>query len=143
LGYKGVQKKYNTPIKSLKRWELVGSERVKGGGRKPLDPELFGKMTKWYEECRKNGTRPNTLEISRKAIQISRIEEFKGSKGWVSKFLDYMKRHGAKLDDDYPKEKYNNINNTSNTNKHLEKTEEINEINDNQIIIEENNNNII
>jgi len=101
LGYKGVQKKYNTPIKSLKRWEQVGSERVKGGGRKPLDPELFGKMSKWYEECRRNGTRPNTLEISKKAIQISRIEEFKGSKGWVSKFLDYMKRNGSRIDEDY------------------------------------------
>lgn len=68
-------------------------------------------MTKWYEECRKNGTRPNTLEISKKAIQISRIEEFKGSKGWVSKFLDYMKRHGSKLDNDYLKaeESLNNI----------------------------------
>ncbi len=73
---------------------------MKGGGRKPLDPELFGKMKKWYEECRRNGIKPNTLEISKKAIQISRIEEFKGSKGWVSKFLDYMKRNGTKLDDD-------------------------------------------
>ena len=57
-------------------------------------------MTKWYEDCRKNGNRPNTLEISKKAIEISSIEEFKGSKGWVSKFLDYMKRNGANLDDD-------------------------------------------
>ena len=66
-------------------------------------------MTKWYEECRKKGVRPNTLEISKKAIEISSIEEFKGSKGWVSKFLDYMKRNGANLDDDksYGKSKDN------------------------------------
>lgn len=106
MGYRGVQQKYNAPIKSLKRWEIVGSQRVKGGGRKPLDPELLSRMKHWYEECRKNGIKPNTLEISKKAIQISRIKEFKGSKGWVSKFLDYIKRTtNIDVSSDSPKKK--------------------------------------
>lgn len=101
----------------MKRWEVVGSERIKGGGRKPLDPELFGKMTIWYEDMKKKGIKPNTLEISKKAIEISCIEDFKGSKGWVSKFLDYMKRNSSKIEEEtkrrYESEKFQPINSES------------------------------
>ncbi len=82
-----MSQKYRVPVKSLRRWSVVGYLRVKGGGRKPIDPNLKVEMKEWYFNL---GKTPSTKEIGRKAREFCSSSSFKGSKGWVAKFQKYI-----------------------------------------------------
>jgi hypothetical protein len=76
----------DVPLKSLKRWLLVGAERQKGCGRKSQDPEMEIKLIKWYNEKIEKGKFPTSAMIKRKALMLTRSKRFLASKGWMEKF---------------------------------------------------------
>ena len=99
-GIKIVAKKYSIPLKSLRRWMLVGPERKKGnlfnpgGGRKIKDPEMEDKLYKWYlDEVNKNHY-ITAKDVKRKALSLTKNSDFIASKGWLEKF---RKKYQLKL----------------------------------------------
>ena len=86
---------FNVPLKSLKRWLVVGSERKKGilivnligGGRKVRDPEMEERLYNWYLQYRKVGNKSVTAKmIKKKALDFSKFDSFSASKGWLEKY---------------------------------------------------------
>ena len=65
------------------RWKKNGCERKEGGGR-PTDCEMevliFGKI--------KNGELTDEKQIRKYAVEVSKIDSFKASKGWFVKFCN-------------------------------------------------------
>jgi hypothetical protein len=78
-----VSQEYNVPIKSLKRWKIIGHERKKGGGRKQKDPEMEKRLLDW---CLKQNHKLKSKEVRCKALEFSSVSGFKASKGWFEKF---------------------------------------------------------
>jgi hypothetical protein len=99
FNYNAVAKLCNIPVKSLKRWALMGPERKKGGGRKTRDPEMEAKLIKWIKEQLVKGEYLDTKMIKKKALKFTKNESFLASKGWFNKFqkkykfeLPYVKK---------------------------------------------------
>ena len=86
IGVKEAARLFNVPIKSLKRWLIVGSERQKGGGRKTKDPEMEVKLFKWYEQQKEKGLLVSSKDIKEMALKFSNCKDFLASKGWLDKF---------------------------------------------------------
>jgi hypothetical protein len=86
MGVKIASQECNVPVKSLKRWLLVGWERKKGGGRKTKDPEMERKLHEWYLDLRSRNEIITGKMVKEKAIEFSNCEDFLGSKGWLDKF---------------------------------------------------------
>lgn len=88
-GIKQACDKFDVPLKSLKRWILVGYERKKGGGRKSIDPIMEFKLLEWYANQKKND--PNfeikSNALREKAIEFKSNKDFLASKGWFQKFI--------------------------------------------------------
>ena len=77
----------DVPVKSLKRWQLVGAKRLKGCGRKVKDPQLASLLYKWYiEHINENKIKPSNKLIKKKAIEISSSSDFLASNGWLDKW---------------------------------------------------------
>ena len=77
------------PLKSVKRWIIVGPERKKGGGRKIKDPIMEKKILEWYNCVRNSNINyiTNNMIIA-KALEISKCNDFIASKGWLEKFKE-------------------------------------------------------
>ncbi len=84
--YDAVAKFCNIPIKSLKRWAIIGSERKRGGGRKTRDPEMETLLIKWINERIKKQENFDIKMIKAKALEYTINESFMASKGWFNKF---------------------------------------------------------
>lgn len=84
------------PLKSLKRWMLVGHERIKGGGRKVKVPGLEEKIISWYNDLVSKKVEINAIMIRDKALSISNDPDFYASKGWIEKL---KKKHKLILSD--------------------------------------------
>jgi hypothetical protein len=82
---KEVSEECGVPLKSLKRWTIVGYERKKGGGRRIKDPEMEKKLLDWCLS-QKNAGKLKLNTIRSKALEYSTFEDFKASKGWFEKF---------------------------------------------------------
>ena len=84
---KVVSKKYGIPLKSLKRWLLLGHERKKGGGRKEKDPEMEAHLYSWYKEFHVQNKHYVTSKIvKQKALELTKFNDFVASKDWLNKF---------------------------------------------------------
>lgn len=84
--YNAVAKLCNIPIKSLKRWAIIGPDRKKGGGRKTRDPQMEADLIKWINEKLLKGEFFDIKMIKSKALQFTKVEGFLASKGWFNKF---------------------------------------------------------
>jgi len=89
-----VAKFCNIPIKSLKRWTIMGPERKKGGGRKTRDPEMETKLILWINEQIEKGILITTKMIKEKALELTKIQDFLASKGW---FVKFQKKYNFKI----------------------------------------------
>ena len=65
------------------RWKKNGCERKEGGGR-PTDSEMENLI---FEKIR-SGDLTDEKEIRKFAIDLSKANSFKASKGWFVKFCD-------------------------------------------------------
>jgi hypothetical protein len=74
------------PLKSLKRWLLVGADRKKGGGRKVKDPELEQKLVDWCNRQINRGIKIKYSNVRNIALRLSNQTDFIASKGWYEKF---------------------------------------------------------
>lgn len=84
---KEVSRNFGIPLKSLKRWLLLGHERKKGGGRKLKDPEMEKKLYEWYKEYHDRNQKIVTAKlIKQKALELTKCKDFIASKGWLEKF---------------------------------------------------------
>jgi hypothetical protein len=84
---KEISKKFGVPIKSLKRWLLLGYERKKGGGRKEKDPEMEELLYDWYKEFHlRNHNYVTSKIIKQKALELTKFDDFVASKDWLNKF---------------------------------------------------------
>ena len=83
---KEVAAKYPVPLKSLKRWIQIGPERKKGGGRKVRDPSMEYKLFTWYKNLKTLGFFVNPRMIKTKALELTTMNDFNASKGWLAKF---------------------------------------------------------
>lgn len=83
---KEVAAKYAVPLKSLKRWIQIGPERKKGGGRKVRDPSMEYKLFTWYKNLKTLGFFVNPRMIKTKALELTTMNDFNASKGWLAKF---------------------------------------------------------
>ena len=84
---KEVSKNFGIPLKSLKRWLLLGHERKKGGGRKLKDPEMEKKLYDWYKEYHDRSQKIVTAKlVKQKALEFTKCKDFIASKGWLEKF---------------------------------------------------------
>jgi len=82
-----VSKSFGIPLKSLKRWLLLGTDRKKGGGRKLKDPEMEWKLYDWYKEYHDRNQKIVTAKlIKQKALEFTHCKDFIASKGWLEKF---------------------------------------------------------
>lgn len=91
-GVKKTSNKFDIDRKRVRRWLENGVYHKKGGGRTPKDPEMEKKLVNWIvKECKnrfENGVKkmvPNIM-IRRKAVELSTVPDFMGSKGWMEKF---------------------------------------------------------
>ncbi|CAI2371796.1 unnamed protein product [Moneuplotes crassus] len=87
VGTKEASKNLEVPIKSLKRWMIVGAQRKKGGGRKTRHPQMEETLKKWILQCKRENVDLNMEVICQKARVLSQDESFKASKGWYCKFI--------------------------------------------------------
>lgn len=84
---KEISKKYGVPLKSLKRWLLLGHERKKGAGRKEKDPEMEELLYEWYKDFHiKNKNQVTSKIIKQKALELTKYNDFLASKDWFNKF---------------------------------------------------------
>ena len=84
---KVISKKFGVPLKSLKRWLLLGVERKKGAGRKEKDPEMESLLYEWYNEFHVNKKNYITSKVLKnKALELSNYKDFVASKDWLNKF---------------------------------------------------------
>ena len=84
---KEVSKNFGIPLKSLKRWLMLGHERKKGGGRKLKDPEMEKKLYDWYREYHDRSQKIVTAKlVKQKALEFTKCKDFIASKGWLEKF---------------------------------------------------------
>ena len=86
-----VSQMLNVPLKSLKRWMIFGPVRQKGGGRKIKDPAMEKQIVEWYKNKTKDGSSVTSNELKKKALELSSIEGFKASKGWLEKIKNKYK----------------------------------------------------
>lgn len=106
---KEVSRNFGIPLKSLKRWLLLGHERKKGGGRKLKDPEMEKKLYEWYKEYHDRNQKIVTAKlIKQKALELTKCKDFIASKGWLEKFrkqhnLDIIRETTARKFFDYNK----------------------------------------
>jgi len=92
---KEVSRTFGIPLKSLKRWLLLGHERKKGGGRKLKDPEMEHKLYEWYKEYHDRNQKIVTAKlIKQKALEFTKCKDFIASKGWLEKF---RKQHNLEI----------------------------------------------
>lgn len=80
-----VSKMCNVPLKSLKRWTIVGYERKKGGGRKTKDPAMENNVIAWIRKQQNKGNYVTTKMIKNIALKFSKDKSFLASKGWLEK----------------------------------------------------------
>jgi transposase-like protein len=84
---KEISKKFGVPLKSLKRWLLLGHERKKGGGRKEKDPEMEALLYEWYTDFHlKNKNHVTSKILKQKALELTKYDDFVASKDWFNKF---------------------------------------------------------
>jgi transposase-like protein len=84
---KEISKKFGVPLKSLKRWLLLGHERKKGGGRKEKDPEMEALLYNWYTDFHlKNKNHVTSKILKQKALELTKYDDFVASKDWFNKF---------------------------------------------------------
>src|SRR3990167_9315756 len=89
-------KKFNLSRSRVKRYIKNGVIRKTGGGRKTLDPNMEEKLLNWIEDsARETGVFPAKVLIKNKAVDLTTVANFRGSKGWCDKFL---KRNQPRLD---------------------------------------------
>ena len=86
IGVKAAASVCKVPIKSLKRWLIVGCVRRKGGGRKTKDPRMEKELYSWYCNMRLKNEIITAKMIKQKAIDLSNCPDFIASKGWLDKF---------------------------------------------------------
>ena len=66
-----------------------------GGGRKTLDPKMEDRLVEWIrQEQKKTNQLLTRSQIKKKAKEISNVNSFKASKGWLDKF---RRRHGIEF----------------------------------------------
>lgn len=97
---KHLRELFNISTKSIRRWQLKGVDKKKGGRRK-MDPIMEEKLIQWYRnECTKgNGVTAEMLK--RKARRFCKNDKFKASKGWFHNFkqsynISLIKKRGSK-----------------------------------------------
>lgn len=83
--HQAVANMCNVPLKSLKRWSVVGAERKKGGGRKVKDPDMEFRIVNWIKQQQKQGIYINAKSIKEQALKYATNETFLASKGWLEK----------------------------------------------------------
>lgn len=92
--FNSVSKMCNVPLKSLKRWSIVGHERRKGGGRKTKDPIMEKRVVDWIKKQQNKGKFVNTKMIKKIALKLSQDKSFLASKGWLEKL---KKKYNLKI----------------------------------------------
>jgi hypothetical protein len=100
-----VSKICNVPLKSLKRWSIVGHERRKGGGRKTKDPTMEKNVVEWIRKKQNNGELVDTKMIKKIALKLSKDKSFLASKGWLEKL---KKKYNLKISKISKRNKNNN-----------------------------------
>ena len=86
-----IMKRHTHVSKSTGKQENIKKFRLEGGGRKILDENLESVLFEVVVSRRLKGLRVTRETIKEKALELSTIETFKASDGWVSNF---MKRFG-------------------------------------------------
>jgi len=129
--YRIVSRLCKVPLKSLKRWKLVGPYRKKGGGRKVKDPEMEKKLIDWYHE-NKDIIVMSPPTLKNKALELNTCESFRASKGWLDKIrkkydLNIIKRSKPRM---INSQNINNKNMSNNNNMSRSNINDINDIND-------------
>jgi len=95
-GIEDTCKKFNLSRSRIKRYIKNGVVRKTGGGRKTLDPRMEELLLNWIEDqTRDTGIFPPKCQIKGKAVELTTVSHFRGSKGWCDKFL---KRNQPRLD---------------------------------------------
>lgn len=79
---------YDIPVKNLRRWVRLGTEKKKGG-RKTRDPVMETKLKTWILRFKEDyGMMPLKADIKNKALELTEFKDiFKASKGWFEKFM--------------------------------------------------------
>jgi len=93
VGIKTASDICNVPIKSLKRWMIVGCNRKKGGGRKTKDPKMESDLHSWYLDMESKHQVITGKMIKHKALEFSNCRDFIASKGWLDKFKQRYDMH--------------------------------------------------
>lgn len=84
-----VSKMLSVPIKNLRRWAVMGTQRRIGGGRKLMDAQMEANLYQWIlNEMKVKQRKVSRSEIRKKALELSQYQDrFKASKGWTDKFV--------------------------------------------------------
>ena len=93
IGFEKTALFYNVSIKTLKRWVTKGIKE-KRSGRKIKDPEMEKKLIQWYKKKIEAGIKVSAKDIKEKALQFTKINKFKASKGWLDRLKN---RHNLKI----------------------------------------------
>ncbi len=78
---KEISERYGIPRRNLLRWKKNGCERKEGGGR-PTDAEM--EMTLYVKIDQKVLLTEKDIRVEAK--RLSKLPDFKASKGWYCKF---------------------------------------------------------
>lgn len=80
--------KWDIPVKNIKRWMKNGPERKKGG-RKTQDPVMESNLADWIRQyISSHKAMPSSRMIKDRALELSKFNDFKASKGWLEKFMN-------------------------------------------------------
>lgn len=88
LSLNKINKKFNIPIKNIKRWAENGIYRKAGAGRKKLDPEMEEIVYQRIISSMPEGSVLRESTIREWALEECRVEGFKASRGWINKFVE-------------------------------------------------------
>ena len=62
-----------------------------GGGRKIRDPEMETKLFDWYTQLKTQNIPVTPKMIKQKALDMTKLENFIASKGWLEKYKKKFK----------------------------------------------------
>ena len=102
LSFVVVAKMCRIPKRNLRRWFLVGSERIKGSGAKTKYLKTEEKLFEWYKINKNKGVIFNGEMLRNQAKIINDDKAFRASRVWLNRFkkkynIDFQSKKGGSL----------------------------------------------
>ena len=102
LSFNVVANMCRIPKRNLRRWFLVGSERIKGSGAKTKYLKTEEKLFEWYKINKNKGVIFNGEMLRNQAKIINDDKAFRASRVWLNRFkkkynIDFQSKKGGSL----------------------------------------------